>query len=194
MRGVRLAALTMKGNLGQSTSSRVFAAIQRVEEVFLAGGILVIATLTIGNVFARTLTGRSLAFAEEISQFAMIFVTFIGASYAASKGRHIRMSAIYDNLSQRWQKATMLVITAITAVLMLVLTYYAVRYALTVRALGTVSPVLQVPLWLIYLAAPIGLALAAVQYAMAFFRNLTAEDVYLSFDKKDEYEDVVQAI
>lgn len=184
----------MKGNSEQSASSRVFAAIQRVEEVCLAGGILAIATLTIGNVFARTLTGRSLAFAEEISQFAMIFVTFIGASYAASKGRHIRMSAIYDNLSQRWQKATMLVITAITAVLMLVLTYYAVHYALTVRALGTVSPVLQVPLWLIYLAAPIGLALAAVQYAMAFFRNLTAKDVYLSFDKKDEYEEVVQAI
>lgn len=180
----------MEENLGQSASRRVFAAIQRVEEVFLAGGILLIATLTIGNVFARTLTGTSLAFAEEISQFAMIFVTFIGASYAASKGRHIRMTAIYDNLSRRGQKAIMLVITAMTAVLMLVLTYYAVDYALTVRALGTVSPVLQVPLWLVYLAAPVGLALAGVQYAMAFFRNLTAEDVYLSFDKKDEYEEV----
>lgn len=184
----------MKGNSGQSASSRVFAAIQRVEEVFLAGGILAIATLTIGNVFARTLTGRSLAFAEEISQFAMIFVTFIGASYAASKGRHIRMTAIYDNLSRRAQKAIMLAITAITAVLMLVLTYYAVDYALTVRALGTVSPALQVPLWLIYLAAPVGLALAGIQYAMAFFRNLTADDVYLSFDKKDEYEEIVEAI
>lgn len=172
----------------------VFSTIQRIEEACLAGGILAIAGLTIANVIARTLTGKSIVFAEEISQFAMIFVTFIGASYAASKGRHIRMTAIYDNLGLRAQKTLMTVMTALTSLLLFALAYYAVHYALVVRALGTVSPALQVPLWLVYLAAPLGLGLGGVQYALAFIKNLQTKDVYLSFDVKDEYDVVDSAL
>jgi TRAP-type C4-dicarboxylate transport system permease small subunit len=167
----------------------VFRLIQRLEEVCLAGGMLLIASLTVINVVLRTATGDSLVYAEEVSQFGMIAVTFIGASYAASKGRHIRMTAIYDNLSPARQKAFMLVITASTAVLLAVLTWYSIRYALTVRALGSVSPALQVPLWMIYLMAPIGLGLGSIQFTLAFFRNIVSGGVWLSFDHRDEYED-----
>ena len=173
-------------------TGRVFAAIQRIEEFVLAGGILAIAALTIINVVVRTATGGSIVYAEELSQFAMIFVTFVGTSYAASKGRHIRMTAVYDNLSLGKQKAIMLIITAFTAVLMFALTWFAIDYALTVRALGTVSPALQVPIWLVYLAAPAGLLLAGVQYALAFVRNLRSDVVYLSYTKKDEYDEPIE--
>ena len=67
-----------------------------VEEFILSGGILVIAALTIANVFCRTFFGFSLAFAEEVSQFLIVLITFVGLSYGASQGRHIRMTAIYD--------------------------------------------------------------------------------------------------
>ena len=168
----------------------LFRAIGRLEEVCLAGGILLIAGLTIANVVVRTVTGGSVVYAEELSQFAMIAVTFIGASYAASKGRHIRMTAIYDNLSPARQKSLMLAITATTTGLLAVLAYYAIEYALTVRALGTISPALQVPFWIVYLAAPIGLGLGAIQYALAFYKNLTTEGVWLSFDHEDKYDEV----
>ena len=69
-----------------------------VEEAILSGGILVIAFLTIANVFCRTFLGFSLAFAEEVSQFLIILVTFVGLSYGAAQGRHIRMTALYDEL------------------------------------------------------------------------------------------------
>jgi TRAP-type C4-dicarboxylate transport system permease small subunit len=174
----------------RNPASLLFAAIGRIEEVCLAGGILLIAGLTIANVIARTATGNSLVYAEELSQFAMIAVTFIGASYAASRGRHIRMTAIYDNLSEARQKALMLAITATTAALLAVLTYYSIAYAMTVRALGTISPALQVQFWIVYLAAPIGLGLGAVQYALAFYRNLTSDGVWLSYDQPDEYEEL----
>lgn len=168
----------------------IFLAIGRLEEICLAGGIILIAALTVINAALRTITGDSLVYAEELSQFAMIGVTFIGASYAASKGRHIRMTAIYDNLSEARQKALMLAITATTAALLAVLTYYAIHYALTVRALGTISPALQVPFWIVYLTAPIGLGLGSIQYALAFYKNLTCEGVWLSFDQRDEYEEL----
>src|SRR6056297_3307730 len=98
--------------------------LQRVEEVILSGSILIIAALTILNVICRTAFGNSLAFAEEVSQFCVIFVCFVGLSYASSKGRHIRMTAIYDQLSKPVRKGLMLVITVGTSVLTFVLSWY----------------------------------------------------------------------
>jgi TRAP-type C4-dicarboxylate transport system permease small subunit len=82
----------------------------------------------------------------------------------------------------------MLLISSTTALLLFYLAYLALDYALgTVRVLGSVSPVLRVPRWLVYLAAPLGFVLAGVQYLLAFVKNLAAPDVYLSFEVRDEH-------
>ncbi len=168
--------------------ARVSKLVTRIEETCLAGGVLGIAVLTITNVAGRTLFGESLASAEELSQFLMVFVTFLGLGYAAGKGRHIRMTALYDALPHKAKKGVRLFITFTTAVLLFYLAYLGLRYSLgTVRELGSVSPALQVPLWLVYLAAPIGFVLAGIQYVLAFVQNLRSEEVYLSFEQLDEY-------
>ena len=160
--------------------------VTRLEEASLAGGILGIASLTIANVVGRVVFGQSLAFAEELSRFLIVFVTFLGIGYAAGRGRHIRMTALYDALPRRPRKALRIVITATTSALLFGLAWLGVRYCLgTMRALGSVSPVLQVPLWIVYLSAPLGFALGGVQYALALVKNLVEEDVYLSFEVKD---------
>jgi len=170
------------------TAAQISSTVTRIEEVVLAGGILGIAALTIGNVLARSLLGESLFFAEEVSQFLIVLVTFLGLGYAAGQGRHIRMTAVYDQLPLRGRKALMLLISSTTALLLFYLAYLALDYALgTVRVLGSVSPVLRVPRWLVYLAAPLGFALAGVQYLLAFVKNLTAPEVYLSFEVRDEH-------
>ena len=174
--------------------AQTFRVVTKLEELSLAWGMIGIALLTIGNVFARTLFDTSLVFAEEISQFLIVFVTFIGLGYGVSQGRHIRMTAIYDQLSDRKRKVLMLVITSSTAVLMFYLTYLSVDYILgTVRELAAVSPALQVPLWLVYLSAPLGFLLAGIQYVLAFAKNLMDDDVWLSFEQRDEYEDAPPA-
>lgn len=165
-------------------------AVTRFEEIVLAGGILGIAALTIGNVLLRALFGRSLYFATEVSQFLIVGVTFLGLGYATAKGRHVRMTALYDQLPRRWQKVVMVWISGTTSALLFYLTYLGLQYALgTVRELGSLSPVLQVPLWLVYLAAPLGFALAGVQYLLALIKNLVSPEVYLSFQRKDEYDE-----
>jgi C4-dicarboxylate transporter, DctQ subunit len=170
--------------------SLLFRVIRRVEEWVLAYGILVIAMVTIGNVLSRVLRNESLAFAEEVSQFFIILVTFLGLSYAAGHGRHIRMSALYDQLPPRGRKVLMIVIAGVTAAILLVMAFHAGRYVTGVYSLGTVSPVLRVPLWLVYAAAPLGFVLAGVQYLLTVARNLLEDDVYLSWEHRDEYEEL----
>ena len=124
--------------------------IQRAEEALLSASILAIASLTILNVFCRSALGFSLAFAEEVSQFCIIMVCFVGLSYAASRGRHIRMTAIYDVMPTIIRKILMTMISGATAALLFTLAWYAASYVLTVYQLGGIYPTLRVPFYVVY--------------------------------------------
>ena len=162
-----------------------------VEQFVLSAGILVIAALTIANVFCRTFLGFSLAFAEEVSQFLIVLITFVGLSYGASQGRHIRMTAIYDELPHSLKRGLTIVICLFTSGLLGYLAYFALSYSQTVGTLGTVSPVLQLPLQWVYLSAPLGLGLAAVQYLLSGIKNLTSQEIYLAYNVPLRKEDPV---
>lgn len=163
----------------------IAALVARVEEFLLASAVLVIAAMTIANVFCRTALGFSLPITDEVAQVSIIVLCFSGLSYAAGKGRHIRMTAVYDALPPRPRKALMVVITIGTAAILFVLAWYATAYVFTVRRLDGVSPVLRLPFWTLFCIAPVGLALAGIQYALAAAKNLTSPGIYLSFSQPD---------
>jgi len=74
---------------------------------------------------------------------------------------------------------------------MLILAWYSLDYVGTVQFLESVSPVLQMPLYVIYALVPVGLVSAAIQYTLTAVRNAVSPGVYISFDVKDEYEQPV---
>ncbi len=163
-------------------------AITFTEEVILAYGIILIAFFTTLNVFSRTFLGFSLAFAEELCQFLIILVTFVGLSYGAAQGRHIRMTAIYDEVPFKYRRWLRIGICFFTAGLLSVLTCYGLSYAFTVFALGTVSPVMQISLGWVYLTAPLGLGMAALQYFLAGWKNIQSSEIHLSYMIPEVYQ------
>ncbi len=171
---------------------RILKLIQRLEETVLSLSILLIAALTITNVIARSVFNTSLASTEELCQFLIVVVTFVGLSYAVGQARHIRMSALYDALGQRSRKILMLIICATTAALMFFVAYHAVEYVLLIKRLGSVSPVLQTPLYLVYAVAPFGFVLAGVRYTAALIRNLQEPDIYLSYTVREQQKEPIK--
>ncbi len=169
---------------------KLFFFIRTIEEWVLGSAMILIALLTIGNVATRTLLGFSLAFAEELCRFLIVLVTFVGLSYAASRGRHIRMTALYDMLPLGPRRRLMIVINSTTALLMVYMAWLALEYLLVMARLGSVSPTLRVPLYLVYLAAPLGFVMAGMQYGLAAWRNvISPERVWVSWRKTDAYLD-----
>lgn len=164
------------------------------EGIVLATGVLLMAANTIGNVIGRFVFDQSLYFSEELNQFLIVLITFVGIGYAARQGRHIRMTAIYDTLPDRGRKALMTVICVVTGLTMLALAWYAYGYVSTVAASGRVLPALQVPIWWAYVWVPLGFAVTGIQYLLGAVRNLTERDIYLSASTVDTYEDVEEKI
>ena len=165
-------------------------AIARFEAFVLAFGVLLMAANSIANVIGRFVFAHSLYFSEELNQFLIVLVTFVGLGYAARKGRHIRMSALYDQLSDRGRKLLMILIATVTSLVMFVLAYYSYEYVARLAKLGKVTPSLQVPLYLTYIWVPIGFVITGIQYLLTAFKNLQSPDIYISYEQIDSYEEV----
>ncbi len=170
---------------------KIDAVIGRTEVWILGWGIILMAVNTIANVFGRYVFDQSIYFSEELNEFLIVIVTFMGLGYATRKGIHIRMSAIYDALPIKLRKGLMVVIAATTALVMAVLAWYALEYVQKVASRGRITPALQLPLYLTYVWVVIGLTLASFQYLLTAIRNLNfaEEDVYVSYLEVDSYED-----
>lgn len=166
-------------------------AVGRLEAFALGWAILVLAGFTVANVVGRFFFDESIFFIEELSEFLMVLITFFGLGYVTRKGRHIRMTALYDQLPPRARKALMILIAAVTAALMFVMAWYALEYVQRTAARGKVTPALQVPLYLTYVPVALGFFLSGVQYLLTVLRNLDFRDprVFSSFSALDEYED-----
>lgn len=163
--------------------------LSRFERIILSYGVLVMATNSVANVIGRFVFNQSLYFSQELNQFLMVLITFIGLGYATRQGRHIRMSAIYDQLPDLGKKIVMIIIAATTAAVMFVLAWYSFKYVQRNFALGRTTPSLQIPLWITYVWVPIGFFVAGVQYLATVLQNLQRPEVYISYSKVDVYDD-----
>ncbi len=160
--------------------------IAGLEEVIMAVGVIMMAVNTIANVISRFIFNHSIVFAEELNSIFILLVTFAGIGYAARHGRHIRMSAIYDALPVRARKILMTIITAVTAVIMLSLAWYAVQYIISLYAKGRVYPALGIPVYISYLWVPVGFFVTGIQYGLTLIKNLQEDEIYLSTDLREQ--------
>lgn len=161
----------------------------KLEGMMLAVGVIAMTVNTIAGVISRFIFNSAITITDELNVIFIVLVTFAGLSYAARCGRHIRMSAIYDLMPPPARKALMLVITVITSALMFFLAYYSGYYISEVHESGRILPALGIPVFYIYLWAPLGFFMAGLQYAFTAIKNLAEKEVYLSTYVKDGYSD-----
>lgn len=164
-------------------------AISYIEAFLLAAGVLLMAVNTVANVIGRFIFQYSFFFTEEVNRIIIVLITFAGVGYAARHGRHIRMSAIFDALPFSLRKPLMILIAIVTALAMFALCYFSVIYILDMQSKGRVLPSLQIPVWTIYLWAPVGFFVTGTQYTLTAIKNFIEKDIYLSTNVVEGYEE-----
>lgn len=162
--------------------SRISILTGAIEKNIVCLSIVLMMINSTANAIGRYFFNQSLFFAEELNQFLIVSVTFIGFAYAVRRGRNIRMTALYDALGHRARKLLSILIAAGTSALMFFLAWLACHYVLELKDINRLSPALQLPVYLIYAVIPLGLAMAGIQYLISLIMNLTHHDIYLSCD------------
>jgi len=162
--------------------------VNAVEVSILIFCVAALSILLITNVFARTFF-QSIYFAEEVSKFLVMLVTFTGVSYAVRKARHIRMGAFLDAMPAKMEKVFIVIISIVSAVVMGIMTWFSYLYLMNAMDMGHMTPALRVPKWTFYVIIPIGFGLACIQYIRTVIKNFTEKEAWQSPDQRSEYED-----
>lgn len=164
-------------------------AVLRIEEFILSASIIVIALMVCANVISREIFGPSILFHSEIAKFAVVISTFMGISYAARKGRHISMSALYDVVPKKLRKGMAILIPFVTAIVLFFLAYVSFEYVSGEYTRGTTTTNLGIPTYWMYLFIPLGFIMGGIQYIRNFLINVMNKEVYIGTDALD-YNDV----
>ena len=144
--------------------NRLIRAVEAFNRGLLAscrwGVVLLVATITVIvalGVFFRFVLNNSLPWTEEVAKFVMVWLAFIGAPVVLKEGGHIAIDFVPARLPSPVGPIVMMLIQVIVMLVLAVLVFQG--WALAWNALPQIATTVDVSLFYIFLAVPIGSAL-----------------------------------
>ena len=125
--------------------------------------IVMMAVMTIlvfVNVICRYILNFSIIWAEEVSQYLMVWVAFLAAGLALRQGRHVAIEMLQDRLPSRARKMTRHFVALLIILFMGTLIVLGFQFAHF--AWDQETPVLNISLGIPYMAVPIGALLLVI--------------------------------
>lgn len=133
-------------------------------EAVVVGMAAVMVALVVANVFCRYVLNFSLVWAEEVSQYLMVWVAFLGAGLALRQGRHVAVEMLQDCLPDGARRGLRWGLLAAMLAFLLATTVLGAMFAWFARDMET--PVLNIPMAIPYAAVPVGAALLAIHLVL----------------------------
>lgn len=128
----------------------------RFEESVLVLTLVVMVLLIFGQVVGRYVFGTAPSWTEELARYIHIFQVWIGASYAVKFRQHIRVGAFIELFSGLPRKVLESISIIIWFSIALFLAIYGTELVLKSIQNGQVTPALQIPMWIPFIAIPLG--------------------------------------
>ncbi|BBG00130.1 MULTISPECIES: TRAP transporter small permease [Pseudonocardia] len=153
-------------------------------EEWIIGSILgVMLLILFSQVVARFVLGQSLPWSEETARYLFIWMIFTGLGAVTLRGEHIAVDALLDKLSPGGRRVVTQITYAILFAVNIALIVAATRLVRTVRELGQYAPATEIPVWLVYLAVPLGLLVASARLIQASVRLWATEPSVTTHEK-----------
>ncbi len=147
--------------------------LSRFEQVLVVGNraviflmMAVMATLVFVNVITRYVFNFSIIWAEEVSQYLMIWIAYLGAGLALRQGRHVAIEMFQDRVRAPLGRALRAAIAGMILVFLAVLAVLGFQFVAFAWVQET--PVLNISLGIPYLAVPIGAMLFVLHLCLVF--------------------------
>lgn len=160
--------------------SKIDSGIAWIQKALLVVSMLSMSVILVANVFSRIIFKSSIICAEEIGNYAVIIITFIGMAYTARQNKHVRISSLFDIMPKKFQKVNAVIISLVTSGVVFYIAYYAFEYMSAHITSGRVSPALKIPVYVVSLIVFVGFVFTGVEYFIQFVINLVKRDeVYI---------------
>ena len=144
---------------------RLFSLVNLACAILGAALLFGIATIVCFEVLGRALGAPSRLWVIEVSEYALLFITFLGAPYLLEKNRHVVLDLVLNSLSAGPFRVARAFNATVGLLLCLVLTWIGIDVVLDQFVTGTREVTVMRPQsWWITAAMPLGTGLMGLQF------------------------------
>ena len=146
--------------------------LKKKPEALFCGILLAIMTIIMtAEVVCRYFLGQSLIWAEELVRYMFIWTIFIGSASCIPLKGHITV----DLLTQILPKKVCYWMECFTSLFWIAICgwfgYLSASYTMTVYQRGEFSTAMHLPMWIVYLALPLGFFLMLIRLIILFYQE-----------------------
>ena len=145
-------------------------AFDRVAEGVLAALMAAMCVIVFVGVIFRYVLLEPISWTEEVGRFCLVWVSFIGTYLAHRRSQHIGVTVLVDGLTPARQKYVRIVVSALLAVFMMMLMVQGTAY--TTAFARYYSPILELPLGIVYAALPVTATLMLIAILLDLGKEL----------------------
>jgi len=162
--------------------SRLDRALGRAEWAFIGAALAFTSALLFVNVVLRYVFLSPISWAEELALYLMVWIVFVGGSVAVRTRGHIAIDLLPLVLSAAGRRRLAIGVALAALAFFAVFFWYSGEHVLRVRSSGQTTPVMGAPMWLTYLAMPVGsllMGLRTVQFLHRMRRERAPEGAHV---------------
>ena len=139
---------------------------KRINAGVVVAMMALMVALVFANVVSRYLFNRSFIWAEELSQYLMVWVTFLGAGLALRQGRHVAVEMLQDALPGPIGRAMRFLVAVLVIAFLVVLAILG--FQIVLFAWEQETPAMNISAGIPYLAVPVGALLFLAHFLLMF--------------------------
>lgn len=134
-------------------------------EEFLIASFMAAATLvTFAAVVLRYTTGYGLSWAQELTIYLFIWMAKFGAAYGVRTGIHIGVDFLVNWVRPAIRRKMIITALSLGMFFTCAIAFFGARWVIFIYGTGQESPDLEMPMWIVYLAIPLGSGLMCYRF------------------------------
>ena len=134
-----------------------------LEEYVLVYSLMVSVALVFVQVVMRRVFNNSLSWSEELARYLYVWQTWLGVSYAARNGTHLRITMLKDRLPAKAQQILEILVVLVWMGFGIFVIYQGMGVVNTIASFGQKSSALKIPMQFCYMSIPVGMFLMCIR-------------------------------
>lgn len=151
--------------------------LDRVEEISCVIVFSCMCLDVLWAVICRFILKIPFSIGEELARYLMIYGIFIGVSIGVRRNSHLGVEVLTSFLPSKAAYFVDVLSQLISVVLYAAFFWFSVLLVQNLYTNGQTSPAMHVPIWMIYLALPIGFALSIIRSIQMTLKVVRRENI-----------------
>jgi TRAP-type C4-dicarboxylate transport system permease small subunit len=150
--------------------------LEWIENTIAVISMTAVSLIIFGQVVSRYGFNYTPIWSEELSRFLIVWSIFIGVSIGVRNNQHIGVDAIIRFLPHRLKVASEVLLNLIGVIVLAVLIFNSIEFIQHTMEFEQLSPAMRIPMYIPYIAMPVGLSLSIIHFIHNIVKLFTTPD------------------